>query len=262
MNQNLVIQSDLFGMVKWPFQGVKWPPTRGWTGHFESPGRCCKIPVTTHVFGSQPFPVMPKQLHGVSFKRSIIHHMVHIGLGRFQRRKTSNVHLGIGGMFQGFPWISPKNCAWSLGWCHIMTTVGGGNSNIVYFYPDSWGDDPIWRIFFRWVETTSWQWVNGSQSAMTGTKDVGPVPPTEEPQVTQAWVFVCLFVCVAVLRLGDWYWSWTKTVFWRGLKQKSDWLICGNNHLTIKVTLVFRNHCIFGKQKCDFPPTPMFFEKF
>ena len=30
---------DLFGMVKtWPFQGVKWPPTRGWKGHFESPG--------------------------------------------------------------------------------------------------------------------------------------------------------------------------------------------------------------------------------
>lgn len=27
----------------------------------------------------------------------------------------------------------------------------------------------------------------------TGTKDVGPVPPTEEPQVTQAWVFVCFF---------------------------------------------------------------------
>ena len=34
----LVIQSDLFGMVKWPFQGVKWPSTRGWKGHFESPG--------------------------------------------------------------------------------------------------------------------------------------------------------------------------------------------------------------------------------
>ena len=34
----LVIQSDLFGMFKWPFQGVKWPPTRGWKGHFESPG--------------------------------------------------------------------------------------------------------------------------------------------------------------------------------------------------------------------------------
>ena len=38
-NKHLVIQSDLFGMVKWPFQGVKWPPTRGWKGHFESPGR-------------------------------------------------------------------------------------------------------------------------------------------------------------------------------------------------------------------------------
>ena len=34
----LVIQSDLFGMVKWPFGKVKWPPTMGWKGHFESPG--------------------------------------------------------------------------------------------------------------------------------------------------------------------------------------------------------------------------------
>ena len=33
-----VIQGDLFGMVKWPFQMVKWPPTRGWKGHIESPG--------------------------------------------------------------------------------------------------------------------------------------------------------------------------------------------------------------------------------
>ena len=32
----LVIQSDLFGMVKWPFEGVKWPPTGGWKGHFAS----------------------------------------------------------------------------------------------------------------------------------------------------------------------------------------------------------------------------------
>ena len=29
---------DLFGMGKWPFSMVKWPPTRGWKGHFESPG--------------------------------------------------------------------------------------------------------------------------------------------------------------------------------------------------------------------------------
>ena len=27
-----------FGMGKWPFSMVKWPPTRGWKGHFESPG--------------------------------------------------------------------------------------------------------------------------------------------------------------------------------------------------------------------------------
>ena len=34
----LVILCDLFGMVKWPFGKVKWPPTRGSKGHKESPG--------------------------------------------------------------------------------------------------------------------------------------------------------------------------------------------------------------------------------
>ena len=40
-SNHLVIQSEISGMVKWPFQGVKWPPTRGWKGHFESPSICC-----------------------------------------------------------------------------------------------------------------------------------------------------------------------------------------------------------------------------
>ena len=34
--------------------------------------------------------------------------------------------------------------------------LGGGNSNIFWnFHPDPWGNDPIWLIFFRWVETTN-----------------------------------------------------------------------------------------------------------
>ena len=40
--------------------------------------------------------------------------------------------------------------------------LGGGNSNIFYVHPDPWGDDPIWRIFFKGVETqppTSWWFV-------------------------------------------------------------------------------------------------------
>ena len=37
-DKSLAILCALFGMVKWPFQGVQWPPTRGWKGHFESPG--------------------------------------------------------------------------------------------------------------------------------------------------------------------------------------------------------------------------------
>jgi len=31
----------------------------------------------------------------------------------------------------------------------------GGNSNIFYFHPDPWGNDPIWLIVFKWVETTN-----------------------------------------------------------------------------------------------------------
>ena len=26
--------------------------------------------------------------------------------------------------------------------------LGGGNSNIFYFHPDPWGNDPIWRAYF------------------------------------------------------------------------------------------------------------------
>ena len=33
--------------------------------------------------------------------------------------------------------------------------LGGGNSKIFDFYPDPWRNDPIWLIFFKWVETTN-----------------------------------------------------------------------------------------------------------
>ena len=33
--------------------------------------------------------------------------------------------------------------------------LGGGNSNIFYFHPEPWGNDPIWLILFEWVETTN-----------------------------------------------------------------------------------------------------------
>ena len=36
-NQHLVIQSDLFGMVKWPFKGLSDLQSREENGHFESP---------------------------------------------------------------------------------------------------------------------------------------------------------------------------------------------------------------------------------
>ena len=28
-------------------------------------------------------------------------------------------------------------------------------SNIVFFYPENWGNDPIWLIFFKWVQTNN-----------------------------------------------------------------------------------------------------------
>ena len=34
----LAILCDLFGVIKWPVEMVKWPPIRGWKGHFEPPG--------------------------------------------------------------------------------------------------------------------------------------------------------------------------------------------------------------------------------
>ena len=34
-----------------------------------------------------------------------------------------------------------------------MGFLGGGNSKIFYFHPDPWGNDPIWLIFFKGVET-------------------------------------------------------------------------------------------------------------
>ena len=37
----------------------------------------------------------------------------------------------------------------------LYLPLSGGNSKIFYVHPDPWGDDPIWLIFFKWVETTN-----------------------------------------------------------------------------------------------------------
>ena len=50
---HLAILCDLFGMVKWPFGKVKWPPTRGWRGHFEWPGTFFTEPPGTLVSKSE-----------------------------------------------------------------------------------------------------------------------------------------------------------------------------------------------------------------
>ena len=32
--------------------------------------------------------------------------------------------------------------------CYRIYKLGGGNSSILYFHPEPWGDDPIWRAYF------------------------------------------------------------------------------------------------------------------
>ncbi len=34
------------------------------------------------------------------------------------------------------------------GWVSARQKLGGGNSKIFYFYPDTWGNHPIWRAYF------------------------------------------------------------------------------------------------------------------
>ena len=56
-----------------------------------------------------------------------------------------------------------------------------------------------WKMYFllnkhspllrRHCSFSGLQWFNASQSAITGTTDVGSVPPADEPQVTQVWLF-------------------------------------------------------------------------
>ena len=35
-------------------------------------------------------------------------------------------------------------------------------SNIFYFHPENWGNDPIWLIFFRWVVQPPTSWIHMS----------------------------------------------------------------------------------------------------
>ena len=43
--------------------------------------------------------------------------------------------------------------------------LGGGTSNLFYFHPEPWGDDPIWLLFFKWVgSTTNYQYNEMSRS--------------------------------------------------------------------------------------------------
>ena len=48
-------------------------------------------------------------------------------------------------------WQSQNHGSMMLALCYSWVFPGGGNSNIFYFHPESWGNDPFWLIFFRWV---------------------------------------------------------------------------------------------------------------
>ena len=41
-----------------------------------------------------------------------------------------------------------QNCRWDRDHCGFPYFLSGGNSKIVYVYPDPWGDGPIWRSYF------------------------------------------------------------------------------------------------------------------
>jgi len=63
-----------------------------------------------------------------------------------------------------FPsWCVNWKCGWGL--ClqkcfnHLTKTKLGGGLHFFVFTP-TWGDDPIWRIFLRWVETTNQTWAD------------------------------------------------------------------------------------------------------
>ncbi len=51
---------------------------------------------------------------------------------------------------QGTKWMVCQFGLW-VGYNPIWVVV----SNILYFHPEPWGNDPIRLIFFRWVETTN-----------------------------------------------------------------------------------------------------------
>ena len=50
-------------------------------------------------------------------------------------------------------WNASKRRVWRERW-YSHQSLGGGNSNIFYFQPDPWENDPIWRAYFSigWVQ--------------------------------------------------------------------------------------------------------------
>ena len=61
----------------------------------------------------------------------------------------------------------------------LKSHLGGGNSNILYFHPDPWGNDPIWRAYF------SDGWLN-HQLVTTWAK----LESESENYITSPWIFV------------------------------------------------------------------------
>ena len=94
-----VIQSDLFGMVKWPFQGVFRDLQQG-----DEKGTAWNT-----WWRSLWILLDPTDMMAIFFHRFVC--------------------------FPGF-------------FCCQIFDFRGGNSNIFYFHPEPWGDDPFWRAYF------------------------------------------------------------------------------------------------------------------
>ena len=78
-----------------------------------------------------------------------------IGLPDFVRgipggkKSTVEPRLKVWGLSPGFHFETPFREISSRSY------LGDGNSNIFYFHPEVWRNDPIGLIVFRWVETTN-----------------------------------------------------------------------------------------------------------
>ncbi len=76
----------------------------------------------------------------ISSINSIIHQQIQVLVPQNSMVFSTTSQLG----GNSIPWIFWKIATGFEG----KYNLGGGNSNIYYFHPEPWGNDPIWRAYF------------------------------------------------------------------------------------------------------------------